>query len=187
MTEDNDPFSFKSRLMQKVEHQYGRLPTGVQKAGRFIAVTHDTSLYKLLHKSTTLSDFIARYAVIQHMTTRAKNPMSLEDAQQFAVKAFVNYDLPTHPNLQKANDLGAVFFTKYYLRIQTVLLQVMQDNPGKTMAMALLANMLPTFPFINEVGFWNRLNNPFDWGALKYPDSVGELIPLQMGAALLSD
>ena len=187
VSQEDDPFSFQSKLAKKVGEQYARLPNKVQQVGKFVAMTHDTKLYKFLHQSTALSDFVARYAVIQHMTTRAENPMSLDEAQQFAVKAFIHYDSPTHPYMQKANDMGAIFFTKYYLRIQAVLFQVMQDNPGKTMAMAILANLFPALPFVTESGFWHRLGNPLDSGALKYFETLDEPITMQLLISALPD
>jgi hypothetical protein len=127
-----------------------------------------------------MSDFIARYTLHEHMTTRKTNPMSSKDAIQLAVDAFVNYDIPSHQKLQYLNDMGIVWFTKYYMRIQKVLLHLYRDNPGKSLAMVSLEHFFPGLDTLVDSGFWNKLGNPFSIGALKAPDAVDEIIALKV-------
>ena len=73
--------------------------------------------------------------------------------------AFINYDIPSHRKVQWANDVGLVMFTKYYIRIQKVILKIMKENPVSGLAMLLLNN------------YWDALPMLFDSGVLA--DSYG--------------
>ncbi len=179
---DNDLYSYKSKLVGKVDGVTSRLPSAVRKAGKTLYLAHDTPAYKLLFKTTQMSDFVARYSLYQHLTTKKKDPMSHDQAVQRSVDAFVNYDLPTHRALQYMNDTGLVFFTKYYLRIQRVMLRMWQENPARAVGLIGLTGLMGV-PTIMDSG--PRISNPLQSGALNYPDAVGQILPIDLGMSLL--
>ena len=173
---DDDRFSYTSRLSQFMEGKTQWLPDEVKSVGKTLLMTHDTPAYKLLSQATSMSDFVARYTLHQHMTTRKVNPLGTRESIQLAVDAFVNYDIPSHRSLQYLNDMGLVWFTKYYIRIQKVLMHLYRDNPGRSIAMVTLENLFPGLSTIVDSGFWNRIGNPFSVGFLKFPEAVDEII-----------
>ncbi|MCM2973808.1 hypothetical protein [Larsenimonas suaedae] len=174
-----DEFSYMSLLSRKTERWTSRLPDSVSKAGRALYMAHDTPLYKLLSQTTQLSDFVARYVLHEYQTTRQDNPMSKTESLDMATEAFVNYDVPTPRTLQYLNDMGVVWFTKYYLRIQKVIARMFREQPARSMSLLLLERFFPDMPTLMDSDALSRLgNNPLSEGALKYPDSLGELATL---------
>jgi len=163
------------------------LPEAVKKTGKFFYMAHDTPLYKLMYQGTHLSDFIARYTLYEHMISRKKNPLTEKEAIQLSVEAFVNYDIPTHRFIQYMNDMGMIWFTKYYMRIQKVIMFLMRDNPGRTLAVGLFANFFAGFTTLIESGFWNKLDtNPLGAGAFEYLGAVDEGITTHMAQSLIN-
>jgi hypothetical protein len=183
----DDNYSYKSNLARKVDSKTQWLPEAVKKTGKFFYMAHDTPLYKLMYQGTHLSDFIARYTLYEHMINRKKNPLTEKEAIQLSVDAFVNYDIPTHRFIQYMNDMGILWFTKYYMRIQKVIMFLMRDNPGRTLAVGLFANFFAGFTTLIESGFWNKLDtNPLGAGAFEYLGAVDEGITTHMAQSLIN-
>jgi len=183
----DDNYSYKSKLMRKVDSKTQWMPEAVKNTGKFFYMSHDTPLYKLMYQGTHLSDFIARYTLYEHMVSRKKNPLTEQEAIQLSVEAFVNYDIPTHRLIQYLNDMGILWFTKYYMRIQKVIMFLMRDNPGRTVAMGLFANFFAGFTTLIESGFWNKLDtNPLGGGAFEYVGAVDEGITTHLAQSLIN-
>lgn len=176
-SEDN--YSYKARLVRKVDEHTQWVPKGLKTVAKTLYMAHDTPLYRVMNQATHLSDFVARYTLHQHMTTRKDNPMASRESLQLAVEAFVNYDIPTHRSVQYLNDTGLIWFTKYYLRIQKVLMHLYKENPGRALGVLALGQFIPSLGNIMDSGFWGRIGNPFDWGALNYPGALDEIITIR--------
>jgi len=171
----DDPYSYKSLLQEKTEAYTGRLPKAVRTAGRYAYMTHDTWMYKALSQGTQLSDFVARYALYQHLTTRKRHRMSHADAIQRASDMFINYDIPTHRMVQYLNDIGLLLFTKYYIRIQRAIFTLMREHPGRGLLMTTLNSIMPGLDLLTDSQFLNKGGLSVAEGALGYLDSLGEL------------
>ena len=180
---DDDLYSYKSRFVRKMEGYAEKLNPSIQTAARNIYMAKDTKAYQALSYGTQVSDFVARYTLYQHLTTRKKNPMDRESAIQLASDAFVNYDIPSHRTVQYLNDMGAVWFTKYYLRIQKVIASLYRDQPGRALAILALGEYFDTVPLLTDSQFIHRLNNPFSIGALKFPSTLDDLATVKLGMA----
>ena len=134
-----------------------------------------------MHKATQLSDFMARYALYQHTTTRKKDTLSKADALQLAADSFINYDVPLPKGMQYLDHMGLIMFTKYFMRIQRVLVKLAMDKPGRVLAMVALSNVMPlgdhvlTGSWIHHFG-----NNPLRSGMFEYPKAVMELPLLKL-------
>lgn len=177
---DNDLYSYKSRLTSYVDEKTSGLNKHVMGAARLGYMAKDTQVYKTLRHATQLSDFVARYSLYQHVISRKENPMSKADAVQLASDAFINYDIPSHRNLQYMNDMGFVMFTKYYLRIQKVIARLYADSPGRALAMLAFESYIANAPMLTDSGFFHKLgNNPFGLGALNYPGVLDELATIK--------
>jgi len=179
---ESDDYSYKARLATKLEEATEKVPQAVKTGARWAYLSHDTAAYKLLFKGTQMSDFVARYALYQHLTTRKKDPMDHDTAIQRVADAFINYDVPTHRTLQYLNDTGLVFFTKYYLRIQKVLLALFQEKPARGLVLAVMESYLSGLPTVLDSG--PRFANPLDTGALNFPSALGEIAPIKLGLSL---
>lgn len=180
-------FTYKTRLAKRLSgiSWIGARSENLKGALKFMAMTHDTKMYKALNQGTQISDFVARYTLHKHLTTRATNPLSKRDSIREIVDAFVNYDLLTHKSIQYGNDMGILWFTKYYLRIQKVIFSMFRDNPARAMAILatgeLLDNPSPIDSSILNNSILNRFNNPL--GMLI--DAPGELITVNAGSELV--
>lgn len=171
--EDNNPYSYKSRLTKTIDKYTGadsnnRFVKDLRAVGKNVLMTHDTGLYKLLNKATILSDFTSRYVLYEHLTTRKKNPLNSKDALLQARESFVNYDIPTHRGTQYLNDMGLVWFTKYYLRIQAVIFNRVRENPLGVLGLMGMNEIFGAFPDVLDSSVWSRwpVNagvGAFDW------------------------
>ena len=152
----------------------------ILEMGKWAFMTHDTPLYKGLSQVNQLSDFVGRYVLYKHLTSRKNNPLSKEDAVQKASDVFVNYDIAMHPGMQYLDDHGFMMFTKYFLRIQKVLLRLTRDNPLRVLLGVALHNQFSSLPMPMNSSMLARVgNNPFSDGALKFPGTVDETLPIQ--------
>ena len=183
---EDDMYSYKSRLVHYVDGHTNKLNKHVLGAMRTVYMAKDTKMYQALHHATQLSDFVARYALYAHVTTRKQNPLSKEEAVQLASDSFVNYDLPSHRKLQYLNDMGFVRFTKYYLRIQKVIAHLYAENPGRAMALLATEAFFSNAPVLTDSGFTHHIgNNPFTGGAVDYLGVLDELATVKLGERLI--
>jgi len=68
--------------------------------------------------------------------------MSHEDSIADIVDTFVNYDIPTSPEMQWLNDMGFFMFTKYALRILRVVFRLLEEAPATALAGGLMQDIL---------------------------------------------
>jgi hypothetical protein len=172
---EDDIYSYKSALVKKADGITSRMPTQIVSAAKTIYMTHDTPLYQGLSRVTQLSDFVARYTMYQHLTTRKVEPMTEKDALSRSIDSFIMYDVPMHPLLQYADDTGLFMFTKYFLRIQRVLRTLYHENPARVAAGLMLDNTMGLGPIVLDSAAMFRIGNPLDVGAFKIFGSLGEL------------
>jgi len=183
---EQDPYSYKSLLARKTERFTDQLNPNVVKAGKLVYMAKDTAMYQGLSRITQLSDFVARYTLYQHLVNRRKNPLSKAAAIQEASDSFVNYDIPMHRGLQYTDDMGITMFTKYFLRIQRVLLKLSRDNPVRVLLAVALNNYLDLGPIVLDSSALTRIgNNPLEWGAFQFPGTLDELATVQAGMSLI--
>lgn len=121
------------------KHVYTKVPGYVREAANEVFQTKESFLYKKMAQSAQLSDFMARYALYKHTTMQkdASKRLSRSDAANNAIATFVNYDLPTHRLIQYGNDMGFLWFTKYYIRIQKILLSNLVREPLRVLSVIL--------------------------------------------------
>lgn len=186
VSQDDDPYTYKSQLTRKLKEYGEKVNPMVMTAAKGVYMTHDTAPYKFLSQATQLSDFVARYTLYQHLTTKKDKPLSHEAAIQAASDSFINYDVPMHKTMQYLDDAGIVPFMKYALRIQRVLYRLAKEKPAAVLSMVLLGNMFESLPLVTDSGMVNRLgNNPFQWGAFKYPTTLDQLATVNGALSLV--
>lgn len=183
--EDN-PYSYKSQLTEWIEENTSTWNKQMLATGKVMYMTHDTTPYKLLSKSTQYSDFIARYALFKHHTTRKKNPLSKADALYEVSEAFVNYDINLPKWADYTDRMGILPFIKYFLSIQRVIYKLVKEHPVDVLSTVLLFNVLGDLTTVIDSSALLRVgNNPLDTGALGYPSSLTDLATLQPALSLI--
>ncbi len=138
-----DQFSYATQFSDWATSKTSKLNKHVLTASRNMLLTHDTRAYKFLKASAVYSDFTSRYVLHKHQTTRRDDPLSQEDSMRVTRAAFVNYDVPTNRSLQYLNDTGWLPFTKYYMRIQSVIADIYRRDPARAIALLALDQFLP--------------------------------------------
>lgn len=184
IVEDVDPdtnhYSYKSKMQEKVEGITSSVPKSVKTAAKWAFVSPDTPLYKFLNNATQFSDFSSKYVMYRYYTQKAKDKLSHDEALQIASDNFINYDVPTSKGLQYMNDMGIVMFTKYNVRIQKALFQLLKKRPATAMAQALFINSFTNFDSGLDPLIWFNMGVPFRDGAFGLPSALDEPLPIKM-------
>lgn len=183
---DDNIYTYKSQLTRKTERYTSKLNPTVLAVGKNVLMTHDTKLYQALSRMTQLSDFVARYTLYQHQTTRKKNPLSKAEALFDASESFVNYDIPLPRALQYMDVMGITMFTKYFQRIQRVLGRTIKEHPGRALMELVTAKYLGLGPTVLDSSWIAHAgNNPLAWGALEFPNSIDDIATIHAAMALV--
>ena len=76
--------------------------------------------------------------------------MSKEDSINNVVETFIDYDLPTHKGIDYLNRKGGIFFTKYFLRIQKIIVNTVKTAPARILGLTLLQELFGNFSDITD-------------------------------------
>jgi hypothetical protein len=174
---DDEIYSYKSRFVKKVDELTAGVNPHVLGAAREVLMPEGSRAYRTMSYATQISDFLARYTLYQ---VKTEGGMSKLDAIQLASDAFINYDVPTHRMVQYANDSGLVMFTKYYMRIQKMIIRIYRDSPGRAMALLAAEAMIGAQPTVLDSSMITRWGNPLNLGALDYPGSLSALTTVRI-------
>ena len=184
---ENDLYSLKAGLSNYLEGKVGNNKVGkvAVDVAKTLYMAHDTPLYQLLSHTTQLSDFVGRYTLYQHLTTRTEKRMTHAEALDRAMKSFVNYDLPSHRAIQYGNDMGILMFTKYYMRIQQILFTLLKEEPAKMLTTVAFGQLTSGVSVLTDSGILNNVGNPLKAGAFMFPGVLDESVVAQtIGAAI---
>lgn len=131
IAEDIDPeqdiWNYRSKFVNWANPVLNKMPGFIKHTGRYAYITNDTKAYEILLKSTQYSDFMSRYALYKFRTEEEK--VSQQDALEEINDDFINYEVLSNKYLQYLNDIGVVWFSKYFLRIQRIILRKMKKYP----------------------------------------------------------
>ncbi len=181
---EEDIYSYKTRFVRKTEKYTDKLNKHVKAAGKQVLMTHDTGTYKAMAHITQLSDFVARYALYQHLKTQKEVVLTEKVIIQEVSDAFINYDVPMHRDLQYLDDMGLTPFLKYFMRIQRVIRGRFKHAPGKV-ALLLIAQSYLDFPSpLDNSILFTFGNNPMSIGALQLPGLIPEIATINAGLSL---
>ena len=174
----NNTLQYRSDFQEKVHTSLDKLPQGLRNIIEMIMLSPGTKPHQFLASMTQLSDFVAKYALYKsEMRAGAKH----EDAVQTASDTFINYDIPTSPALQYANDMGLVMFTKFAIRIQHVLLDIARNNTGKMLIYTSLMAALTNAPSAMDPSWVNRVgSNPLEASVFGFPGAMGDILPIHL-------
>lgn len=177
---------YKSILGEQLDALSKGVPIPMLNAIKFGMMTRESGAYKALAHVTQLSDFVARYTMYQHQTTKSENPMSHKDAIARANNAFVQYAVPMHRTMQYSDDMGFTLFTKYFLYIQRELFRLSKEQPGRIMTMLLLNKFIHLGPMITDSSIFHHIgNDPFRSGAFEWMNAYEKLLTTKASLALI--
>ena len=181
---EEDPYSYKSKLVSAIDKRTGadskrRVVQGARTVGKTLLMTHDTPIYKVLNQATILSDFTSRFALHEHQTKRKINRIGREESLKRARAYFVNYDTPSHQALQYLNDTGLLWFTKYYIRIQAVIINIVRENPLGALNILGLNEFIGEFADIMDSSFLDHLPVNGGSGAFEALSAWDEIITIK--------
>ena len=130
---------------EKLNEEVGKLPDSMVQAGKWLTVSKDTAMYKILEKATIYGDFVAKSIyydwLIEHGT-------QVNDALIKSMNEFVNYDMLAGRTREYLENMGVIMFYNYTLRSLRTAFDVMLHNPVS----ALLAlHLFPDFITANNV------------------------------------
>ena len=180
---EQDSFDFKPYLYKQVDSFNEKLPNMLVDTGKTLMVSEGTPVYKMLHRTTQMSDFIAKYTLYRYLMQKGSTE---EEAQRTIREAFINYELPTSRELHFANATGLMLFTRYFFRIQKVLTMLFRDKPVRALLLALADHFLGNIADVQESWIGARLgNNPLEAGALEIFNALDEPIVMNEVLSLL--
>jgi hypothetical protein len=185
VTIEDSPYTYKAILARKVDKLAANFNPAVLKAAKQVYIARDTTMYKTMSEIAQLSDFVARYTLYTHLTTRAVDPMSKEDAIQRASDFFINYDIPQHRTVQYLDDTGLTPFMKYFIRIQRVIIALVKENPTRVLALMALDGLLDGPATVMDSSILANVgDNPVRFGALGYVGTLGDLATVNAAASI---
>lgn len=151
-----EDFKSSSKIARMIDDKTEGVPQMVKTGVHWLFVTEKTSLFQLVTKATAYSDFVARYAQftlskekelakyerVNGKKMGADQVEALTDSLVIQVRdAYVNYSKPDSRLLQYFNDMGFVAFTKYAVRIQQAIGDLLRGRPLR-FSMALIGQEL---------------------------------------------
>jgi hypothetical protein len=186
VVQDDDPYSYKSQLTKKIDKYKSKVNPTVMSGLEWLYMAHTTKPYQMASRVTRVSDFVARYTLYQHLTTRKDKPLKREEALHEASESFINYDSPLPKQLDYLDGMGIMPFMKYYIRVQRVLMKLLRDNPGRVLGTILLNNLVDLGPIVLDSAWVHRIgNNPFQPGAAQLPWQLDEIGPIAGALAIV--
>lgn len=130
---------------EKLNEEVGKLPDSMVQAGKWLTVSKDTAMYKILEKATIYGDFVAKSIYYDWLT---EHGTQVNDALIKSMNEFVNYDMLAGRNREYLENMGVIMFYNYTLRSLRTAFDVMLHNPVS----ALLAlHLFPDFITANNV------------------------------------
>jgi hypothetical protein len=111
-----------------------KMPTSVQEASKTLIVAKSSAMYRGLQHVVQLSDFLARYVMIEHAVNVKKQPQNI--AIMEAIEAFVLFDENLTPALYALDSTGITIFTAYAMRNMRAVKSLVKEHP-QTAALAI--------------------------------------------------
>ena len=179
---DTNPYNSITKLGDKANSLNNKLPESVQWVTRNLAASKESEWYKTAYQFTQIGDFGARYAMYKNLKER--NQLT-ESSLGNVMDSFVNYDLPSNKYLQYLGDVGQVWFLKYFMRIQAVIIKNTINSPRKVMElMATIGTLGVDLPTYYDAFFlFNSITNKL--GLMNYAEKGIDSMPVSHVAETL--
>jgi len=161
----NDENSTRRKLATKVMDKFGSL-TGSQTAmrvGRETWMVPGSETAQLALLATQYGDFVGRYVQFNYQTKIKK--VSERQAIHEALDTFIYYNIPQNRILQAMNDYGLLMFTKFFFRIQHIVVRMFKRNPVQASIVLGLGTATDSRVWgenISRYAFANNFTRKFD-------------------------
>lgn len=175
--------------------KYGWLiPPAFNKVGKIIFLDQDTAAYKVLNNAVKMTDFVGRFVLYQEYmekieadSTYRKEGETVNETMDRAhaesvlkvMEEFVNFDLPTHKTIEYLNNIGILWFTKYALRIQKIIVKSVREKPFDAAAAYLMAVSTGWDNILNStLGVTKDMLSVLDNPVSMFTNSIDEIFPI---------
>jgi hypothetical protein len=122
----------KGKFGDWLESKVNKLPTGAQTVVKYGLLSKDTALYRGANKLTQYGDFIGKSILYDHLIDQG---MDHDAAMKRVNEEFVNFSILPGRMRTGLESIGATWFLSFKLRSMKVALQMMRDNPVRSLAM----------------------------------------------------
>lgn len=133
-----------TQIFDKIEEKLEQLPGRVKDLAQYAYVSRNTSLFKLLNRTTQYGDFLAKALLMDHMMENQKKTQ--EEAYKVVRNEFVNYNLLPGRMRTFLESTGVIWFWNFKIRSMKVALRIMQDNPLKALVWSNMASSVIAIP-----------------------------------------
>lgn len=144
LTEDDMALT-QGRFWDYFSKQAEKLPPAVQTAGRYALVTKDTALFQGLAKAVSMTDFLGKAVLYDHLTQKQR--LSPKQALVRVNAEFGDFDYIAGRGRAKAEAMGGVWFWAFKLRTMKVAAALIRNNPLHV----FLTTMLPGYDWAGSV------------------------------------
>lgn len=145
-----DNYSLKDKLLNKMNEYTSGIPDSVKRVAKEVTLSRDSNVYFLLNRSIQYGDFVAKYSLYKHLTTRKSNPMDRDSALNRVMDEFVNYDVLPSRTRFYLDAIGLTWFLNYKIRIQKIILRTIRENPLRALFLMFGNSVESGLPNITE-------------------------------------
>jgi len=145
-----DSYSLKDKLLNKMDEYTSGIPDSVKRVAKEVTLSRDSNVYFLLNRSIQYGDFVAKYSLYKHLTTRKSNPMDKDSALNRVMDEFVNYDVLPSRTRFYLDAIGLTWFLNYKIRIQKIILRTIRENPLRALFLMFGNSVESGLPNITE-------------------------------------
>lgn len=131
LNEVEGSFTIKETLLDKITPNMDRVISN--PIAKELLVSPGSGTYRTMEEMTSLGDFVARFTLYKHLTS-GPNAISKEKALEQIAYDFIDYGAPDSIAMDYMNKMGILHFTKWFLRIQPVLISMIRENPARILA-----------------------------------------------------
>ena len=169
MAEDlgNSDLHSKTYLDYKQEQAMDWLPDGVKSALDVAFLTKGTQGFQVLLLAMQSSDFAARYATYYRLINKG---WSKDKALKRVLDNQINYGFNSGKLLEWLNARGLIMFSKFFEKIQRVLVTLVGERPANVLMAAASQDFMyddsPLGDSIFERGLTSVMYNPLDSGLI---------------------
>ena len=133
---ESSAFDIKMQSLEEKMGKYGATP--IVGAAKLLYMTKTTAPYQAMQEIFQMSDFLARYALNEHLKT---TKMSVNERKRVVYESFVLYDVPgTSRAAAFINKTGFTLFYSYYIKMQRAIFKTAIRRTNSTLALLGLQN-----------------------------------------------
>lgn len=153
------------RIGDWMENQVSKLPSGVSTAVKYGIVAKDTALYKGANKAVQYGDFLAKAVMYDHLV---ESGLTHDEAITKINEEYVNFSVLPGRARSYMESMGITWFLTFKIRIMKIALQMMRENPVRSLLVANTVGDLgsPVADNLASVIAQDRLDYSLGWDML---------------------